>query len=143
MASSRLLLPIPLFPISPLIFVLKVISADDMFLKLFIMRCFKIILQRYGFFGAKKNYSSSRRIIFYLKSNTMKNCCKGNTFMLLNIILYQYILIFNDIYYILSERALSDKSDRSDKSDKSEESDRSEIIIKNNKRRCGCVFSCM
>lgn len=101
MASSRLLLPMPLFPISPLILVLKVISADDMFLKLFIMRCFKIILQRYGFFGAKKNYSSSRRIIFYLKSNTMKNCCKGNTFMLLNIILYQYMPIFNDIYYIL------------------------------------------
>lgn len=134
MASSRLLLPIPLFPISPLIFVLKVISADDIFLKLFIMRCFKIILQRYGFFGAKKNYSSSRRIIFYLKSNTMKNYCKGNTFMLLNIILYQYMLIFNDIYYILLARVLSDESDKSEVF---------VIIIKNNKRRCGGVFSCM
>ncbi len=37
------------------------------------------------------------------------------------------MLIFNNIYYILLGKVLSDKSD---KSNKSEESDRSDIIIK-------------
>lgn len=41
------------------------------------------------------------------------------------------MLIFNNIYYILLGRVLSDKSD---KSDLSEESDRSDIIIKKTTR---------
>ena len=40
-------------------------------------------------YGQKKNYPSSRRIIFYLKSNTMKNWCKGNQYMFYNIIFEQ------------------------------------------------------